>query len=1108
MTTTRLNASLALLLALAAGQVRALAQDEAPAQPEAATPAEPPEVADDKKPAFKPELFQSLRVRNLGPAIMSGRISEIAVNPNKRREWYVAVSSGNLWKTTNAGVTFTPIFDSYGSFAIGTVTIDPHNDNVIWVGTGENNSQRSVSWGDGVYVSRDAGKSFTHVGLKDSNHIGMIKVHPHDPNTVYVAAMGPLWSDGGDRGLYRTTDGGKTWERILHVSDMTGVSEIHLDPRDPSIMYATAYQRRRHVWTLINGGPESNIYKTTDGGATWRKIDKGLPGADKGRIGMCIAADPDILYAVVEAAEGSGGIFRSTDRGESWEKRSSYIATSPQYYHELIADPKNPHRFFSMDTFMHVSEDGGATMKRVPLQDVHVDSHSLWINPDDTSHMIQGNDGGIYETFDGTAWRHVENLPIMQFYRVGIDNSWPFYFVYGGTQDNNTIGGPSRTTDRAGVTNEDWFNCVGGDGFDVVIHPEDPNLVFCMWQDGGLTRFDRRSGEQTDIRPREKPGDKPYVFNWDTPIVLSPHNKDRLYYAGNFLFRSDDRGDSWTRVSDDLTRGLDRNQLKVFGIIQKPEAPSKHLSTSIYGNAVSMTESPLVEGLIYIGMDDGLIQITEDGGKTWRKVESVPGIPELTYVSDLEASRHNKDTVFATFENHKMGDYKPYIMRSDDRGLTWKPIAGDLPERGPVYTIAEDHVNPSLLFCGTEFGAFYSLNGGEKWTKIGGLPTIEIRDIEIQRRDDDLVMASFGRGFYILHDYSPMRTTDPAIYEKPAHLFQPRTALSYKERSRLGNGSGRGWSGAGYYNVPNPPVGATFTIHIKDSLKSLAEVRKEAQKKDGWTYPTVEQSRAEDAQVAPRMVLSIRDKDGKVLRRLDAPKASGLHRITWDLRLADTEPTSLSGGGSRDPWDVDRGGIVAPPGDYSAQLSSIEDGIETPVGDPVTFKVEDLNQATLAAKGQARTEKFDFEQRVAELNRVVAGAGRYISQMEDRLNHIRVAIRATGSLGAPEIKAHEDLRRRMIAIRTAMFGDSTLARRVEPSPPSITERVYAALESRSVTHPPTGTQRQQYEYALAEFQKVQADIKALDADIKALEARLEQAGAPATPGRLPELRNK
>lgn len=1107
---------LALLILAGLAAPCALAQPATPptaAPTPAPTPAPAP-AAPDGQPAaqpaapakVKPELFRALSARSLGPAIMSGRITDLAVNPARTSEWYVAVASGGVWKTTNAGVTFSPIFDSCGSFSIGCVTLDPSNPSVVWVGAGENNSQRSVSWGDGVYVSRDAGRTFTNLGLKNSNHIGMIRVHPTNPDTVYAAAMGPLWSGGGDRGLYRTTDGGRTWEKILDVSEHTGISEVHLDPRDPSTMYAVAYQRRRHVWTLVNGGKESGVFKSTDAGATWRRIEAGLPGGDKGRIGLCVSpADPDRLYAIVEAPDG-GGIYRSKDRGESWQKRSGYNATSPQYYHELIPDPKNADRFYAVDTFMSYSDDGGAVMKRLSIPDVHVDSHALWIDPADTDHLIQGNDGGLYETFDRANWRHFANLPVMQFYRVGLDNAWPFYNVYGGTQDNSTIGGPSRTTDRAGVTNEDWFVCVGGDGFEAAVDPEDPSIVYCESQDGELTRFDRRSGEGVNIRPREKPGDKPYVFNWDTPFIISPHSRNRLYIAGNFLFRSDDRGDSWTRISEDLTRGLDRNQLKVMGEVQKPEVPSKNASTSIFGNAVALAESPLAEGLLYAGTDDGLLHTTEDGGRTWRKAEGFPAVPDMTYVADVEASRHRADVVFAAFENHKMGDYKPYLMRSEDRGRTWKSIAGNLPESGPVYTVAEDHVNPSLLFCGTEYGAFYTIDGGETWTRVAGLPTIAVRDLEIQRRDDDLAMATFGRGFYLLHDYSPMRLMDPATLDKPAYVFPVKPALSYIPRSRLGNGSGRGWAGTDYYSVPNPTYGAVFTIHLKEGLKTLAELRKEAQGKDGWKYPTLEESRAEDLQPAPRVVLTVKDAAGTVVRRLEGPRSAGLHRVAWDLRLADTDPISGGGDPDRAPWDNDRGGVAAPPGKYSLQVSKIEAGVTTDLGDPVSFEVQDLAQATLAAKGAARTEKFEFEMKVAELSRVVGGVTNYIAAQEDRLRKLGAAIRDTAGLGAAEIKEHETLRQRLLAVKRAYFGDSTAVRRVEATTPSIPERVGLAADSRSATSPHTGTQRQQYEIARDELERVRNDVRALEADLRALEDKVEKAGGPATPGRLPELK--
>ncbi len=1051
--------------------------------------------------------FGPVTARAIGPALMSGRVGDIAVNPANPSEFFVAVCSGGVWKTVNGGVTFAPVFDSYGSYSIGCVTLDPSNPSVVWVGSGENNSQRSVGFGDGVYVSRDGGRSFKNVGLPDSEHIGMIAVDPRDSRVVYAAAAGPLWRSGGDRGLYKSTDGGGSWSRVLNVSDETGINEVHLDPRNPDVIYATAYQRRRHVWTLVDGGPESGVFKSTDAGRTWRRTESGLPGGDKGRIGVAVSpANPDVLYAIVEAADGQGGVFRSTNRGETWDKRSSFMTTSPQYYNELFPDPKDPDRVYAIDTFLAVSEDGGASFKRVPIPDVHVDFHAVWIDPANTNHLIVGNDGGLYETFDRGTWRHFENLSVTQFYRVALDTTWPFYNVYGGTQDNNTLGGPARTFDRAGITNEDWFVTTGGDGFEPAVDPEDPSIVYSESQDGGMVRFDRRSGEEVDIRPREKPGEAPYVWNWDTPIMISPHNPKRLYAASRVLHRSDDRGDSWTVISDDLTRKIDRNQLKVMGKVQKPDAVAKHASTSIFGNCVALTESPLVEGLLYVGTDDGLVHVTEDGGKTWRKIENFPAVPDMAYVSELEASRHNPDTVFACFDNHKNGDFAPYLLRSDDRGRSWKSIAGDLPKKDTCYAVAEDHVNPKLLFVGTEFGCSFTLDGGTRWMKVSGLPTIPVRDLEIQRRDSDLVMATFGRGFYVLDDYSPLRLATDAVIEAPAYMFPVRKALSYVERARQSGTYGRGWSGTSYFSVKNPPFGAVFTYNIKDKIQSLKEQRKEAEKKDDWKYPTIDQLRAEDRAVDPKLVLVISDATGRVVRRLDVPRDVGMHRVAWNLRYPETGPIS-TGGGERAPWETDLGGgALAPPGAYTARLQKIVDGVTTDLTAPEAFEVIDLDRATLAAKGEARTAKFVFERELADLERAVQGAVRVADDVQNRLALLRRAQAETPGSSPEILKDIESLRVRLTGVQIALRGDPTLGRRMEPEAPSISDRVGATVGGvAGTTQPPTATQRDQYRYACNEFEAVLATLKVLvEKDLKEIETKLESAGAPWTPGRLPE----
>ena len=1065
--------------------------------------AEKPET--EEATAMSATTFSGLELRSIGPAINSGRVIDFAVDPHAERVIYVGTASGGLWKTVNAGITWEPVFDHEGSYSIGCVALDPANPNVVWVGTGENNSQRSVAFGDGVYKSLDGGENWENVGLKESEHIGMIAVDPRNSDVVYVAAQGPLWRSGGDRGLYKTTDGGTTWERVLFVSDDTGINEVHLDPRNPDVLYASAYQRRRHVWTLVNGGPESAIYKSTDAGGTWRKITEGLPDVDMGKIGLAVSpANPDVLYAIIEAQRDEGGVFRSIDRGETWSKRSDYVSSSPQYYNELVPDPGNPDRVYSLDTWLMVSLDGGKTFQRAGEKRKHVDNHAMWIDPENTEHFLVGCDGGVYESFDrGANYRFFENLPITQFYRVSVDNSKPFYYVYGGTQDNNSMGGPSRTLNSSGISNEDWFITVGGDGYESQVDPTNPNIVYAQWQYGGLVRYDRVSGEQIDIQPQEAPGQPADRWNWDSPLMISPHSPTRLYFASQRLYRSDDRGDSWTAVSPDLTRQLDRDQLPVFGKIQSIDAVAKNQSTSNYGNIVSLSESPLVEGLIYVGTDDGLIQVTEDGGANWRRIDGVAGVPQNTYVSRLEASVHDADTVYAAFNNKKQGDFSPYVFVSRDRGATWNSISGDLPEREIVYSLAQDHQKPELLFAGTEFGLYFTVDEGTNWIRLkGGLPTIQVRDLDIQRTENDLVLATFGRGFYILDDYSALRQVSEEALGQEVILFPTKDALRYVEKS-----SRVVRRGAGFWTADNPPFGAVFTYYLEEGLKPREDQRIEAEKEameagESPRIPSFDELRAEEEEIEPAVIFTVTDAQGNVVRRVEGSTKKGIHRVAWDLRYPSSRPTSLEKDETPRFEQASKGPLVVP-GTYTVSMSKVVDGVVTQVAGPQSFEVVDLGINTFAAEDPAVA--LAFQQKVARLERAVRGALEAADEADERLAYLRKAVLDTPEADAALLAECQRLQTELDDILVQLRGDSTRSNRNVNTPPSISQRVFRIVGSQwETTSAPTKTEVDGYTWAAEAFAAELARLKTLFAQLEMFEDQAEAAGAPWTPGRLPD----
>ena len=1072
------------------------------------------EPKEEKKGGMTADTFSGLKFRLIGPAVASGRVMSIAVNPKNKFEYYVGVASGGVWKTVNDGTTWTPVFDGEGSYSIGWVTLDPNDASVVWVGTGESNSQRSVAYGDGIYRSVDGGKSWENLGLKKSEHIGRVAIDPRDSKVVYAAAEGPLWGAGGDRGLYKTTDSGKTWKAVLTISENTGVGDVALDPSNPDVVYAAAYQRRRHVFTLIDGGPESAIYKSTDAGATWNKLKSGLPAVDLGRIGLAVsAADPNVVYATVEAADGKGGIFRSSDKGATWEKRNEFDQGA-MYYARVVADPKNVDRIFVMAVQLRESVDGGKTLQKVSETNHHGDNHAMWIDPDDTQHWLFGSDGGMYETWDNAkTWEFKANLPTVQFYDVAVDNALPFYNVCGGTQDNFSWCGPSRTRNLNGIVNADWYVTTGGDGFRSQVDPVDANTVYSESQYGVLVRYDKPTGQELVLQPLEGKGEPPLRWNWDSPIIVSPHSHTRLYFAANKLFRSDDRGDTWQAISGDLTRQIDRNKLPVMGKVWGPDAVAKNQSTSFYGNIVALAESPKKEGLLYVGTDDGLIQVTSDGGASWTKHEKFVGVPEMTYVSRLAASNFDVNAVYAAFDNHKNSDFKPYLLRSSDAGKTWTSIAGDLPANGPVLTFVEDTANPNLLFAGTEFGAFFTIDGGQHWVQLkGGLPTIAVRDMVIQAREGDLVIATFGRGFYVLDDITPLRQMKAGSTEQAVAVFPVKDTLLYVERHPLG-GPKKGFQGDAFYTAENPPYGAVFTAYLKEKIKTKKEKRRDAEKdaakkNQAAPYPTKDELRAEAEEAKPEVYFVVYDESGAAIRRVDASGEAGFQRVAWDLRYSAPQVPKHSDDGEEDfPDSGDLGPLVLS-GTYSARLFQRVGGVVTELAGPQTFKVVTEGAAGMNAADRAAQEQF--MSKVTRLYRAVSGALHTAEDVESRVKAIRAALREAPAVEKQLGAGADGIEQRDREILVALRGDVEMAKRSEPVSSSISDRVSSVMDGeRFSLAKPTQSHLDSYNIAAAEFAEQLAKLRTLvEVDLTKLEKDMEAAGAPWTPGRVPEWSEK
>ncbi|WP_299839528.1 glycosyl hydrolase [uncultured Tenacibaculum sp.] len=1038
------------------------------------------------------KTFSGLPLRNIGPAFTSGRIADIAIHPKNENVWYVAVGSGGVWKTTNSGTTWKPIFDQQKSYSIGAITIDPNNPHTIWVGTGENVGGRHVAFGDGIYVSHDDGASWKNMGLKNSEHLSKIVVHPEDSNIIWAVSQGPLWTSGGERGVYKSIDGGKTWKRTLGDNKWVGATDLVMDPRNADVLYAATWQRQRIVAGYLGGGPGSGIHKSTDGGETWTKLKKGIPGSNLGKIGLAISPfNPDVIYAAIELDRRKGGLFMSTNRGESWKKQSNAVSggTGPHYYQELYASPHHEGKLFLMNNYVQISDDHGKTFYTMNERNKHVDSHAMAFKTSDPNYVLFGTDGGLYESFDLTkSWKFIRNLPITQYFKLAVDDSKPFYKIYGGTQDNGSHGGPSQTIYSDGITNGDWWKTLGADGHQSAIEPGNPKITYGEFQQGALWRIDQTTKETVFIQPQALEGDPFERFNWDAPILVSPHNPKRLYFASQRVWRSENRGDDWTPISKDLTLNQERITLPYYGKQQSWDNAWDVYAMSNYNTITSLAESPKQEGLLYAGTDDGIIQTTEDGGSTWRKfsLNTVKGLGFVPFVNDVRADLFDANVVYAAVDNHKYGNYKPYILKSTNKGKSWSIINGDLPERLLVWRLVQDHVNKDLIFAATEYGIYFTYNGGTNWIQLKeGVPTISFRDITIQRRENDLVGASFGRGFFVLDDITPLRNFNKSMLSKEATLFPIKDAYWYKQTSRVGS------QGDAEYKAPNPAYGARFTYFMSDKVKSLKDERK-AREKNNTDFPGWEAIEKETNQEKPSIELLIKDVSGKLVNTVKGTNKKGFNRVNWRLNYPSKNGERLNVRGNNRFFG---GGPLVTPGTYTATLVKRVDGVTTILEAPKEFKVIPMYEGALPRKSYDemntfREDVFTFRQDLTATNIEMRKLLQKISAMK------RAAHKTTGPNDAL-LKDINKVRLDLLAIQKELGGDPVKDLIGEKSNPNAGEGASISWRAFTSTYGPTGTHKGFLRRVKSQLQKVKTKLNTvLNTSMPGIERRLKQAGAP------------
>jgi len=905
------------------------------------------------------ETIKSLKLRSVGPARMSGRVVDLAVVEKDQATFYVATATGGVWKTTNNGITLHPVFENEATHSVGAIAVNQKFPKYVWVGTGERANRQSSSWGDGVYLSKDGGKTWKNIGLKDSHHIGRIVLDPNDSLTAYVAAMGHLWGPNEERGLYKTSDGGKTWNRLLYIDENTGVVDVAMDPSDASIMYCATYQRRRTPFGFDGDGPGSALYKSTDGGRNWNKITKDLPEGEYGRIGISIyRKNPSIVYVCIEQGfqynastaytRSKAGIYRSEDKGESWTFMSNWNPR-PMYASQILVDPGDDKRIYMENTFSY-SDDGGKTFTRA-RQSLHGDDRILWVDPNDSRHVIKGDDGGLGISYDrAKTWLYITDLPVSQFYHVRVDMKKP-YWIYGGLQDNGSWYGPNETYRREGILNEDWLRSGGGDGFLSIPHPTDPDVMYGESQYLGLFRMNTKTREVKSIRPGDPKGHisdrrnwdawgpgipEPELgnamapANWDGPFTISDHDPNTLYAGTNILWKSIDRGDTWTALGD-LTTKVNRRELAIMG--ERADSLTASLDDGIpyYPTLSAIEESPMKAGLLYVGTDDGNLQVSHDDGKTWVNVSStLPGLPKSSWINGIEASKFNEGTVYAAITNYRNDDYSNYVYKSTDYGKTWTSINGDLPKDRVTRMIREDLKNPTLLYLATELGFYISINGGQNWIQLkNNMPTVAFNDMVIHPRDNDLILGTHGRGVWILDNLNALQELSAETLQHEAQLFSipPAERINYsREGAHTGNM---------IFEGENPPMGAIIDYYLKDPVKRS------------------------DASV------EILSSDGKVIRKLRADTLMGINRIVWDLN-GENLPSR-----KRNPNDTTRrnqefsffsfgpSGAPVMPGIYTARLKVRGKTYEK------SFEVKD--DPRLSVSPQVRKEWYDNLQDIVSL---------------------------------------------------------------------------------------------------------------------------------------------